>query len=274
MPEAEMLKSVVPEAAVPEAAVPKAAVPKADMPKSVVPNPDLPEADIADAVPRRREEPTTAMRGAEATEEAGVAATIEAASARLPGEPDEASLRLAEAAVFASVTPMTARALSQILPDDIDPAAVIVALRQRYQGRGIELSEVAGGLRFRTARDLAPGLRKVLQVPRKLPRVTLETLAIIAYHQPITRPEIEDMRGAGLAQQTLETLLDNDLIAARGRKETPGRPTLWGTTSKFLEYFGLRDIRDLPRRQDLLLETVRPEAQAEAQPNAAASAPE
>jgi len=174
-------------------------------------------------------------------------------------EPDEAALRLAEAAVFASQTPMTARALSQLLPNDMDAAAVIVALRARYQGRGIELLEIGGGLQFRTAADLAPFLRKVVQVPRRLPRVALETLAIVAYHQPVTRPEIEDMRGTGLSQQTLDVLLENDLIVARGRKDTPGRPTLWGTTPKFLEYFGLRDIRELPRRQDLLLETLRPE---------------
>jgi segregation and condensation protein B len=175
-------------------------------------------------------------------------------------EPDEAALRLAEAAIFASVAPMTARSLSQILPDDMDAAAVIVALRLRYEGRGIELVEIGGGLQFRTAADLSAQLRKVVQVPRRLPRVALETLAIVAWHQPITRPEIEDMRGASLAQTTLDLLLENDLIVSRGRKETPGRPTLWGTTPKFLEYFGLRDIRELPRRQDLLLETVRPEA--------------
>jgi segregation and condensation protein B len=174
-------------------------------------------------------------------------------------EPDEAALRLAEAAVFASQTPMTARALSQLLPDDMDAAAVIVSLRARYHGRGVELVEIGGGLQFRTAADLAPFLRKVVQVPRRLPRVALETLAIVAYHQPVTRPEIEDMRGTGLSQQTLDVLLENDLIVARGRKDTPGRPTLWGTTPKFLEYFGLRDIRELPRRQDLLLETLRPE---------------
>jgi segregation and condensation protein B len=174
-------------------------------------------------------------------------------------EPDEAALRLAEASIFASAAPMTARALSQILPDDQDAEAVIAALRPRYEGRGIELFETGGGLRFRTAADLAPRLRKVVQVPRRLPRVALETLAIVAYHQPVTRPEIEDMRGTGLSQQTLDVLLENDLIVSRGRKETPGRPTLWGTTAKFLEYFGLRDIRELPRRQDLLLEAVRPE---------------
>src|ERR1019366_2148272 len=127
--------------------------------------------------------------------------------APLSREPDEAALRLAEAVVFASVVPMTARGLSQLLPDDMDAAAVIAAVRSRYEGRGIELVEIGGGLRFRTAADLAPRLSKVVQVPRRLPRVALETLAIVAYHQPITRPEIEDMRGTGLAQQTLDVLL-------------------------------------------------------------------
>lgn len=186
--------------------------------------------------------------------------TLEPVEPPAPSTPGEAVLRLAEAAIFASVTPMTPRSLSQILPADIDAALVIAALKQRFDGRGIELLDIGGGLQFRTAPDLAPQLRKVVQIPRRLPRVALETLAIVAYHQPVTRPEIEDIRGAGLAQSTLDVLLENDLIVARGRKETPGRPTLWGTTPKFLEYFGLRDIRELPRRQDLLLETVRPDA--------------
>lgn len=165
--------------------------------------------------------------------------------------------------MFASETPVTPRALSQLLPDDVDAVAAIEALRARYHGRGIELVDVGGGLRFRTAPDLAPQLRKVVRVSRRLPRVALETLAIVAYHQPVTRPEIEDIRGAGLSQQTLDVLLENELIVARGRKETPGRPTLWGTTPKFLEYFGLKDIRELPRRQDLLLETARPQTAGE-----------
>ena len=142
---------------------------------------------------------------------AGPARVLEAspaASAAPPyPEPDEAALRMAEALVFASPAPMSARGLAQILPDDLDAAAVIVALRHRYQGRGIELVEVAGGLQFRTAADLAPHLRKVVRLARRLPRVALETLAIVAYHQPVTRPEIEDMRGTGLSQQTLDVLL-------------------------------------------------------------------
>src|SRR5579863_1976035 len=174
---------------------------------------------------------------------------------------EDEALRIAEALVFASAEPVGARALSQLLPEELDADTVLAALRERYAGRGVELVDAGGGVQFRTAPDLAPLLRKVIQVPRRLPRVALETLAIIAYHQPVTRPEIEDLRGTSLAQQTLDVLLENDLIVARGRKETPGRPTLWATTPKFLEYFGLRDIRELPRRQDLLLETIRPEGE-------------
>ncbi|HEX3990015.1 MAG TPA: SMC-Scp complex subunit ScpB [Acetobacteraceae bacterium] len=230
------------------------AEPALNTPSSV--EPVIPAADFAATDPAS--DGGTDAVGATAGSIQGDQAGMAPASPPLR-EPDEAALRLAEAAVLASATPMTPRALSQILADDLDPAAVIAALRARYDGRGFELCEIGGGLQFRTAADLAPQLRKVVQVPRRLPRVALETLAIVAYHQPITRPEIEDLRGTGLSQQTLDVLLENDLIVARGRKETPGRPTLWGTTAKFLEYFGLRDIRELPRRQDLLLEAVQPE---------------
>ena len=171
-----------------------------------------------------------------------------------PVEPTEEALRLAEALVFASAGPVSARALSQLLPEQIDPDAVIAQLRARFAGRGVELVEVGGGVQFRTAPDLAPRLRKVIEIPRRLPRVAMETLAIVAYHQPVTRPEIEEIRGASLSQQTLDALLEAELIAPRGRRETPGRPTLWGTTPKFLAQFGLNDLRELPRREDLLLE--------------------
>ena len=101
---------------------------------------------------------------------------------------EEEALRLAEALVFASAGPVGARALSQLLPEPMDADAVIAALRERYAGRGVELVEVGGGVQFRTAPDLAPLLRKVIEIPRRLPRVAMETLAIIAYHQPVTRP--------------------------------------------------------------------------------------
>lgn len=171
-----------------------------------------------------------------------------------PEHDPEALLRLAEAMVFAATAPVTARQLGQLLPDGADSDAVLAALQARYAGRGVELVEVGGGWQFRTAPDLAPRLRRVVQVPRRLPRVAMETLAIIAYHQPVTRPEIEELRGAALGQGTLDQLLEAGLVAPRGRKESPGRPTLWGTTPAFLSQFGLQQLRDLPRREDLLVE--------------------
>ncbi len=167
-------------------------------------------------------------------------------------------LRIAEAMVFASAAPVTARALSQVLPNDANADRVLGQLRARYAGRGVELVEVAGGVQFRSAPDLAERLRKVVVLPRRLPRVAMETLAIIAYHQPVTRPEIEEIRGTSLAQQTLDQLLEAGLVGPKGRKESPGRPTLWGTTEGFLTQFGLKDLRDLPRREDLLLEMPQP----------------
>jgi segregation and condensation protein B len=166
----------------------------------------------------------------------------------------EELVRLAEALVFASAAPVSARTLTQVLPDGADVDAVIAALRERYAGRGVELAEVAGGLQFRTAPDLGAKLKRVVHVPRRLPRAAMETLAIVAYHQPVTRPEIEEIRGATLSQVTLDALIEAGMITPRGRKETPGRPTMWGTTPAFLAQFGLNDLRDLPRREDLLVE--------------------
>jgi segregation and condensation protein B len=178
-------------------------------------------------------------------------------------EPDEDSLRLAEALVFASAEPVSPRGLARILADDIDADAVLAALRERYAGRGVELVDAGNGVMFRSAVDLAPRLRKVIEAPRRLPRVAMETLAIVAYHQPMTRPEIEHIRGTALSQQTLDALLELNLIAPKGRRESPGRPTLWGTTPEFLAHFGLKDLRELPRREDLLLDTAPPKLVAE-----------
>ncbi len=169
---------------------------------------------------------------------------------------DEEHLRLAEALVFASAEPVSARALQQLLPPETEAEAeaVLHALRERWSSRAVTLVEVAGGWQFRTAVDLAPVLRRVVPQPRRLPRAAMETLAIVAYHQPVTRPEIEEMRGTSLSQQTMDALLETGLITALGRREVPGRPTLWGTTVAFLSQFGLRDLKDLPKREDLLVE--------------------
>ncbi|MGH7120878.1 MAG: SMC-Scp complex subunit ScpB [Acetobacteraceae bacterium] len=175
-----------------------------------------------------------------------------------PAGPDEEALRLAEALLFAAAEPVPARVLAQILPAGEDAEAVLAELARRYAGRGIELATIAGGAQFRTAADLAPRLKTVVHQPRRLPRVAMETLAIIAYHQPVTRPEIEAIRGASLSQDTLDQLLEAHLITPQGRKEAPGRPTLWGTTPQFLAAFGLAALGDLPRREDLLSEPLPP----------------
>jgi segregation and condensation protein B len=185
----------------------------------------------------------------------------------------EDALRLAEAMIFAASAPVSARQLGQVLPEGLEAEAVLAALRDRYVGRGVELMEVAGGWQFRTAPDLAPRLRKVVPVPRRLPRAAMETLAIIAYHQPVTRAEIEETRGAALSQATLDALLEAGLIAPKGRKEVPGRPTLWGTTPAFLAQFGLKDLRELPRREDLLVEPPAPGTEGSATEAPAEPAP-
>ncbi len=164
------------------------------------------------------------------------------------------AMRLAEAAIFAASQPITARMLANLLPEDTDVDAVMAALTQAYEAHGVNIVMVGGGWQFRTAPDLAPALRKVVELPRRLPRVAMESLAIIAYHQPVTRTEIEEIRGAALSQNTLDLLLENGLVTPKGRKETPGRPTLWGTTPAFLAQFGLNDLRELPKREELLID--------------------
>ena len=190
--------------------------------------------------------------------------------AEAPGEaqsevPSEAAIRLAEALIFASADPVPTRAVAVLMPDQ-DADLVISAVRARHEGSGVRLEQVAGGWQFRTAADLAPALTKVIAQPRRLPRVAMETLAIIAYHQPVTRGEIEEIRGASLSQATLDVLLETGLVTSRGHKEVPGRPALWGTTEAFLLQFGLRDLRELPRREDLLVEPPAPAAPAAPEP--------
>jgi segregation and condensation protein B len=170
----------------------------------------------------------------------------------LPVPATHEAVRLAEALLFASDRPVTPQRLQQVLPDGQVAATVLAALAEALQGRGVVLVDVAGGWALRTAPDLAPALTRVVEVPRRLPRVAMETLAVIAWHQPVTRAEVEEIRGAGLSQATLEALLEHGLIAPKGHKEVPGRPTLWGTAPRFLEQFGLTSIKDLPKREELV----------------------
>jgi len=169
-------------------------------------------------------------------------------------EPADDHLRLAEALIFASTEPVPSRQLAGLLPEDVDSEAVLATLQARYAGRGVELHQVGGGWQFRTAPDLAPRLTRIIQRPRRLPRVAMETLAIIAWHQPVTRAQVEEIRGAMLGQQTLDALLEAGLVRTAGHKEVPGRPTLWATTPQFLAQFGLKDLRELPKRDELVTE--------------------
>lgn len=173
-----------------------------------------------------------------------------------PPAPDAATmaeaLRIAEAVIFAADRPVSPQTLATVLPEGVSATMACTALSAAYEGRGVVLAEIGGGYAFRTAADLAPRLTKVVESPRRLPRAAMEALAIIAYHQPCTRGDVEEIRGATLAQTTMESLLELGLVAPRGRREVPGRPTLWGTTPKFLEQFSLKSLADLPRKEELV----------------------
>jgi segregation and condensation protein B len=160
-------------------------------------------------------------------------------------------LRLAEALLFAAAEPVTQKALASLLPEGVAASAVIAALADSLAGRGIEVAGVAGGWQMRTAPDLAPLLRRRFEVPRRLSRAAVEALAIVAYHQPVTRAEIEDIRGVALSQGTLDALVEAGLVEPKGRRETPGRPATWGTTAQFLAHFGLASLKDLPKLDEL-----------------------
>jgi segregation and condensation protein B len=158
----------------------------------------------------------------------------------------ERLMRMAEALVFASPEPVTAAALAERLPEDADVPALMAALEKRYRSRGIVLVAVAGGWSFRTAEDLAGLLHRERREMRRLSRAALETLAIVAYHQPVTRAEIEEIRGVATSKGTLDVLMETGWVRLRGRRATPGRPVTYGTTAAFLTHFGLPSLADLP----------------------------
>ena len=165
-------------------------------------------------------------------------------------EKDFFHLRLLEAILFSSPEAQAEKDLKNRLPD-ADVPALLLALQRQYQGRGITLRKTGGSWAFRTAEDLAPHMVVEQQETRKFSRAALETLAIIAYHQPVTRAEIEDIRGVAVSKGTLDILLEAGWIRPRGRRATPGRPLTWGTSDAFLDHFGLNSLRDLPGLEDL-----------------------
>ncbi len=160
-------------------------------------------------------------------------------------------LRMTEALLFAAAEPLDAKALSTSLPEGSDVGGLLSELQRTYEGRGVNLVCVAGKWQFRTAPDLAFLLRKEQPEQRRLSRAAIETLAIIAYHQPVTRAEIEDIRGVMLSKGTLDVLMEIGWVKIRGRKRTPGRPVTFGTTDAFLVQFGLESVNHLPGVDEL-----------------------
>ena len=166
--------------------------------------------------------------------------------------PDHAQhLRLLEALVFAGTQALDEKELAERLPNDADVKRLVADLAEMYAGRGVNLVKVAGGYAFRTAPDLSEKLKIERPVTRKLSRASVETLAIIAYHQPVTRAEIEQVRGVGLSKGTLDLLFEQNWIKPMGRRRAPGKPVTWGTTDFFLEHFGLPSLDDLPGQEEL-----------------------
>jgi len=169
---------------------------------------------------------------------------------------DQSSLRshaaTVEALVFASDKPVRERDLAHQLPDDADLPSIIALIQERFDDTsGIELCKVGDGWAFRTRAEVAERLTQHKQTERPLSRAALEVLAIIAYHQPITRAEIEEIRGISLSKGTMDILLELNWIKPRGRRRTPGRPLTWGTSPAFLDHFGLEDVTDLPGLEEL-----------------------
>ena len=160
-------------------------------------------------------------------------------------------LRMVEALLFAAGEPLDQKALSTSLPEGADVPTLILSLQAAYEKRGVNLCCIAGKYQFRTAADLAFLLRKEQPEQKRLSKAAIETLAIIAYHQPVTRAEIEDIRGVVMSKGTIDTLMEVGWVKIRGRKRTPGRPVTYGTSEAFLVQFGLESVGHLPGLDEL-----------------------
>ena len=176
-----------------------------------------------------------------------------------PGSEDEmsaamalgAAVRIAEALLFAAREPLSEDVLAAAIPAQVAIRDVMAHLEPHYTSRGVNLTKINGKWAFRTAPDLGYLMTKETEEPRKLSRAAIETLSIIAYHQPVTRAEIEEIRGVATAKGTLDVLMETSWVRMRGRRKTPGRPITFGTTEGFLSHFGLNGVGDLPGLDEL-----------------------
>jgi segregation and condensation protein B len=160
-------------------------------------------------------------------------------------------LRLLEALLFAASAPLDEKTLGARLPEGVDLKATLKALEEEYAPRGVNLVRIGNKWTFRTAGDLSWLLTKEAVVPKKLSRAAIETLAVIAYHQPVTRVEVEEIRGVVMSKGTFDVLMETGWIRPRGRRKTPGRPITYGTTESFLSHFSLEALADLPGLEEL-----------------------
>lgn len=166
-------------------------------------------------------------------------------------EDQTSHLRMMEAILFASATPISPQVILDRLPEGADLNVLLPALKENYEGRGVELTETDGQLAFRTTSDVEEALTIEKEVSKKLSKAALETLSIVAYHQPITRAEIENIRGVATHKGTLDILMELGWVKPGRRRETPGRPLTWMTTTNFLDHFQLESLMDLPGLDDL-----------------------
>jgi segregation and condensation protein B len=171
--------------------------------------------------------------------------------AAAPAAESEEALRLLEAVLFAAAEPLDEEMLKKRLPAGTDVKKLIAELAETYSGRGVNVVKVAGKWAIRTAPDLGPLMAKHVGEPKKLSRAAVETLAIVAYHQPVTRAEIEEIRGVTISRGTLDLLIETGWVRLRGRRRTLGRPVTYGTTEDFLVHFGFESIDDLPGLEEL-----------------------
>jgi len=159
--------------------------------------------------------------------------------------------RMVEAILFATAEPVTTKELAARMPHGCDPAEAVVYLRKRYEGRGVRVMKVGDAYAFRTAPDLGFLMQKETVETRKLSRAAVETLAIVSYHQPVTRAEIEEIRGVSVSRGTVDQLIEMEWIRFGRRRMTPGRPVTFVVTQTFLDHFGLESARDLPGLKEL-----------------------
>ncbi|MGB7285732.1 MAG: SMC-Scp complex subunit ScpB [Salaquimonas sp.] len=172
-------------------------------------------------------------------------------ASHIPAEDLREQLRMVEAILFASADPVSEKVLSERLPEGSDIKVLMNELKHSYDSRGVNVVKIGGNWAFRTADDLSFILQKEAFETKKLSRAALEVLAIIAYHQPVTRAEIEEIRGVATSKGTLDVLMETGWVKMRGRRKTPGRPVTYGTTDAFLDHFGLEELRDLPGLDEL-----------------------